>query len=91
MLYYKKIADYNLYRHNEAVDNYKSKSENRAALNTEQSATMGFFIADEYADLSAKNYNENWDLYIKFRNKLEVLDYEEELLKLTTNNIKTEV
>jgi hypothetical protein len=90
MLYYKKIADYNLYRHNEAVDNYKSKSMNRASLNTDQSAAMGFFIADECADLAAKNYNENWDLYIKFRNKLEVMDYEDELLKLTINNTNTE-
>ncbi len=90
MLYYKKIADYNLYRHNEAVNNYKSKCDNRASLNSEQSEAMGFFIADECADMAAKNYNENWDLYIKFKNKLDVLDYEDELLKLTINNTNTE-
>lgn len=92
MLYYKKIAEYNLHRHNEAVENYNQKRNNRSSSFTKPiNSEMGFFIADEGADLTAKNYNENWDLYIKYKQKLEVMDYESELLKLNTiTNINTE-
>lgn len=78
MLRYKKIADYNLHRHNEAVTNYNQKRQNRSSSFSESiNIEMGFFIADEGADLAAKNYNENWDLYIKYKQKLEVLGYNE--------------
>lgn len=92
MLYYRKIAEYNLHRHNEAVENYNQKRNNRSSSFSKAiNVQMGFFIADEGADITARNYNDNWDLYIKYKHKLEVLDYENELLKLTANNTNTEI
>lgn len=74
MLIHKKIAEYNLYRHNEAVDNYERKKSTRSMYQTD-AEFKGYFIAEEGADLYAMHYNTNWELYIKYKQKLEVLQY----------------
>jgi hypothetical protein len=91
MIYHKKIAEYNLYRHNEAIDHYVQKKSNRTSPSYGKTVdgSMGFSIADEGADTYALQYNINWELYIKFRHKLEVMDYETILTPteiITTNN-----
>lgn len=75
MHYHKQIAEYNLHRHNEAVETYSRKMSyrNGSTKNDEN----GFYIAEENADLYANNYNENWALHIKYKHKLEELRYQE--------------
>ena len=93
MIYHKKIAEYNLYRHNEAVDHYVQKKTNRnpsTYTKTTVDETLGFYIADEGADAYAIQYNINWELYIKYKHKLEVMDYEKELLPEVITTPKTE-
>ena len=82
MIYHKKIAEYNLYRHSEAVDYYYQKKSNRTPSSYGKSPvdeSLGFYIADEGADLYGVQYNINWELYIKFKHKLEVMDYDKEI------------
>lgn len=98
MLHHKLIAEYNLLRHNEAVENYNQKKGNRTPPYGKMvDASMGFYISDEHADDYAANYNENWGLYIRYKQKLEVLTagakpLEEQLPEeeSTTETIKTE-
>lgn len=73
MLHYKKLAEYNLYRHNESVEYYAHKKANRSSGATETNQNMGFYIGDEYADVYAKKYNEYWEEYLRYRNKLQIL------------------
>ena len=68
--YYRKLAEYNLYRHNEAVDVYARKKSNR---DSPKDITMGFYIADEEADTYAKLYNMYWASHIKHEQKLNIL------------------
>lgn len=73
MLHFKKLAEHALYRHNEAVEYYAFKKANRASRNSETNEYMGFYIGDEYTDVYAKNYNEYWLEYLRYRNKLQIL------------------
>ena len=77
MFYYKSRAEYNLYRHGEAVENYSQKKSKRSSsFTTLHNEAMGYYIADENADLYAEAYNANWLLYIKYKHKWEMLVYE---------------
>ena len=73
MHYHKLIAEYNLHRHNDAVETYSRKMNARNGKDDEK----GYHIAEESADLYATNYNEQWALHIKFKHKLEALRYQE--------------
>jgi hypothetical protein len=80
MLYHKKLAEYNLYRHNEAVEAYVSKKnarENKYGTPPKSENPLGFNIAEESADNYAREYSINWELYIKYKQRLEVLTYQE--------------
>jgi hypothetical protein len=67
---HKLLADYYLYRHNEAVTMYVQKREYRANNPNEN----GFFIAPESADRYVNGYNENWEAYINLKHKLDALN-----------------
>lgn len=75
LLYYKKLAEYNLYRHDEAVESYNQRKASRSYGGRATNNELGFFIAYENADSYAMHYNINWELYIKYRHKLEVIEY----------------
>jgi hypothetical protein len=83
MLLHKKVAEYNLYRHNEAVDNYNRKKSSREN-NKSADDTMGYYIANENADSYAASYNEHWMEYIDYKHKLEVLQYETPTAEITS-------
>lgn len=69
MCKYRILAEYNLSRHDEAVNMYIKKKDYRQINKSEN----GFYIASENADEYRSDYNETWKKYLEYKHKLDAI------------------